>query len=54
MLVWLVLMDLGSAAFSAEMAMELLSEAQKSNVKLCEAPLVEGAITAVVQVLLLG
>nr|WP_229415137.1 dihydroxyacetone kinase phosphoryl donor subunit DhaM [Moorena bouillonii] len=44
-----VLMDLGSAVLSAEMALEFLDEDQKSKVRLCEAPLVEGAIAAVVQ-----
>jgi phosphocarrier protein FPr len=44
-----VLMDLGSAVLSAELALEFLSEEQRANVKLCEAPLVEGAIAAVVQ-----
>lgn len=44
----LVLMDLGSALLSAEMAIEFLSEAQQQKVHLCEAPLVEGAIAAVV------
>ncbi|WP_424095672.1 phosphoenolpyruvate--protein phosphotransferase [Moorena producens] len=44
-----VLMDLGSAVLSAEMALEFLDEEQKPNVRLCEAPLVEGAIAAVVQ-----
>lgn len=44
----LVLMDLGSALMSAEMALEFLSEEQRENVKLCEAPLVEGAIAAAV------
>ncbi|HSM58827.1 MAG TPA: phosphoenolpyruvate--protein phosphotransferase [Candidatus Sulfomarinibacteraceae bacterium] len=45
----LVLMDLGSALLSAEMALEFLSEEQRANVKLCPAPLVEGAVAAVVQ-----
>ncbi|MFB2968199.1 phosphoenolpyruvate--protein phosphotransferase [Aerosakkonema sp. BLCC-F183] len=45
----IVLMDLGSAVLSAEMALEFLSEEQQNKVKLCEAPLVEGAIAAVVQ-----
>ncbi|NES81975.1 MAG: phosphoenolpyruvate--protein phosphotransferase [Moorea sp. SIO2B7] len=45
----IVLMDLGSAIISAEMALEFLSEEQRKNVRLCEAPLVEGAIAAVVQ-----
>ncbi|MBD2409954.1 phosphoenolpyruvate--protein phosphotransferase [Nostoc calcicola FACHB-389] len=44
----LVLMDLGSALLSAEMALEFLSEEQRQKIYLCEAPLVEGAIAAVV------
>ncbi|MDZ8189434.1 MAG: phosphoenolpyruvate--protein phosphotransferase [Nostoc sp. ChiSLP02] len=44
----LVLMDLGSALLSAEMALEFLSPGQREKVYLCEAPLVEGAIAAVV------
>ena len=44
-----VLMDLGSALLSAEMALEFLPEGQRENVYLCEAPLVEGAIAAAVQ-----
>src|ERR671932_2718181 len=44
-----VLMDLGSAILSAEMALEFLPEEQRAKVRLCEAPLVEGAIAAVVQ-----
>ncbi|MEA5503039.1 phosphoenolpyruvate--protein phosphotransferase [Halotia wernerae UHCC 0503] len=44
----LVLMDLGSALMSAEMALEFLPQAQREQVYLCEAPLVEGAIAAVV------
>jgi phosphoenolpyruvate-protein phosphotransferase/dihydroxyacetone kinase phosphotransfer subunit len=44
-----VLMDLGSALLSAEMALEFLPEAQRAHVHLCEAPLVEGAIAAAVQ-----
>ncbi|KAB8332250.1 phosphoenolpyruvate--protein phosphotransferase [Scytonema tolypothrichoides VB-61278] len=43
-----VLMDLGSALMSAEMALEFLSEEQRVMVHLCEAPLVEGAIAAAV------
>lgn len=34
-----VLMDLGSALMSAEMALEFLAEEQRDNVWLCEAPL---------------
>ncbi|WP_392478647.1 phosphoenolpyruvate--protein phosphotransferase [Nostoc sp. C110] len=44
----LVLMDLGSALLSAEMAIEFLPKAQQQKVYLCEAPLVEGAVAAVV------
>ncbi|HEY9602858.1 MAG TPA: phosphoenolpyruvate--protein phosphotransferase [Allocoleopsis sp.] len=44
-----VLMDLGSAILSAEMALEFLSDEQRDKVRLCEAPLVEGAIAAFVQ-----
>ena len=44
----LVLMDLGSALMSAEMAIEFLPEAQRQQVYLCEAPLVEGTLAAVV------
>ena len=44
----LVLMDLGSALMSAEMALEFLPPEQRENVYLCEAPLVEGAIAATV------
>ena len=43
-----ILMDLGSALMSAEMALEFLSAEQRENVHLCAAPLVEGAIAAVV------
>jgi phosphocarrier protein FPr len=45
----LVLMDLGSAVLSAEMALELLPEDQRSHIRLCPAPLVEGSIAAAVQ-----
>ncbi len=44
----LVLMDLGSAVMSAEMALEFLADEQRQNVHLCAAPLVEGTIAAVV------
>jgi phosphocarrier protein FPr len=44
----LVLMDLGSAVLSAEMALEFLPEEQQDKIHLCEAPLVEGAIAAAV------
>lgn len=45
----LVLMDLGSALMSAEMALEFLPEERRERVLLCAAPLVEGAIAAAVQ-----
>ncbi|MEM9923409.1 MAG: phosphoenolpyruvate--protein phosphotransferase [Cyanobacteria bacterium P01_D01_bin.50] len=44
----LILMDLGSALMSAEMALEFLPSEQQHNIYLCEAPLVEGAIAATV------
>src|SRR5207248_3095865 len=44
-----VLMDLGSAVMSAEMAVELLPADRRSHVFLSEAPLVEGALAAAVQ-----
>ncbi len=43
-----VLMDLGSAVLSAEMAAEMLPDDQRSRVLLSEAPLVEGAVAAAV------
>ncbi len=46
----LVLMDLGSAVLSAEMALELLPPEMAGKVRFCGAPLVEGAIAAAVQV----
>src|SRR3982751_506794 len=45
----LVLLDLGSAILSAQMAVEMLPNGQQHYVKLCEAPLVEGAIMASVE-----
>ncbi|WP_017316511.1 phosphoenolpyruvate--protein phosphotransferase [Mastigocladopsis repens] len=44
----IILMDLGSALMSAEMALEFLSQEHRDKVHLCEAPLVEGAIAAAV------
>ncbi|AKG21807.1 phosphoenolpyruvate--protein phosphotransferase [Calothrix sp. 336/3] len=43
-----ILMDLGSAITSAEMALEYLSPEHQQKVHLCAAPLVEGAIAAVI------
>lgn len=47
-----VLMDLGSALLSAEMALEFLEPAVAERVFLCEAPLVEGAVAAAVQAMI--
>jgi dihydroxyacetone kinase phosphotransfer subunit len=44
----LVLMDLGSAVMSAELALELLDSDVAARVTLCSAPLVEGLVAAVV------
>jgi phosphocarrier protein FPr len=44
-----VLMDLGSAVLSAQMAIDLLPPEISSGVRLCAAPLVEGSMAAVVQ-----
>jgi multiphosphoryl transfer protein len=44
----IVLMDLGSAVLSAEMALDLLPPERRERVVLSEAPLVEGAVTAAV------
>jgi dihydroxyacetone kinase phosphotransfer subunit len=45
----LVLLDLGSAALSLELALEDLDPADRERVRVTEAPLVEGAILAAVQ-----
>jgi PTS hybrid protein len=42
----LVLLDLGSAAMSAEIALEWLDETQRRRVIISDAPLVEGAVLA--------
>jgi multiphosphoryl transfer protein len=44
----LVLMDLGSAVLSAEMAVDMLSVERRARVLLTEAPLTEGAVAAAV------
>ncbi len=44
----LVLMDLGSAVLSAEMAIEFLEEDRRPSVLLTDAPFVEGAVAAAV------
>lgn len=43
-----ILMDLGSAILSAETALDLIDPDMAQHVKLCFAPLVEGALSAVV------
>ncbi len=50
----LVLMDLGSALLSAEMALEFLPPKQQANIRLCAAPLVEGTMAAAVQAMVGG
>lgn len=45
----LVLLDLGSAALSLELATEELDDAERARVRISEAPLVEGAVLAAVQ-----
>ncbi len=45
----IVLMDLGSAILSAEMAIEMLPSDKQTHVVLCSGPLVEGAVSAAVQ-----
>ncbi|AEF42814.1 phosphoenolpyruvate--protein phosphotransferase [Hoyosella subflava] len=44
----LVLMDLGSAVLSAELALDLLDPDIAANVRLCSAPIVEGLVAATV------
>lgn len=45
----LVLLDLGSAILSAEMALEMLDDQQRNRVRLSFAPLVEGAVAAALE-----
>jgi phosphocarrier protein FPr len=45
-----VLMDLGSAVLSANMALELLPPEMADKIRFCGAPLVEGAVAAAVQI----
>lgn len=45
----LVLLDLGSAILSAEMALEMVSDEQRQRIRLSYAPLVEGAIAAALE-----
>lgn len=48
----LVLMDMGSALMSAEMAIQFLPEEMQAKVHLCSAPIVEGGVAAAVQAML--
>ena len=41
-----ILVDLGGAETNSEMAMEMLDEARRSRVVVCNAPIVEGAVIA--------
>lgn len=49
-----ILVDLGSAVMSAETALELLDEDSRGRVQIADAPVLEGAIAAVVQASLGG
>jgi phosphocarrier protein FPr len=42
----LVLMDMGSAVLSAETAIDFMDEAARARVRICSAPLIEGAVAA--------
>ena len=44
----LILLDLGSALMSTEIALEWLDEEQRARVRISDAPLVEGAILAAI------
>lgn len=45
----LILLDLGSAALSLELALEELDDEERARLRVSEAPLVEGAVLAAVQ-----
>lgn len=49
-----IMVDLGSAIFSTETALELLEEDLRNRVKIADAPVLEGSISAVVQASLGG
>ena len=46
----LVMMDLGSAVLSSQLALDLLPPEMKPNIRFCAAPLVEGCVAAGVQI----
>jgi dihydroxyacetone kinase phosphotransfer subunit len=45
----LVLLDLGSAALSVDVALEELTETERARIVVSDAPIVEGAVVAAVQ-----
>ena len=45
----LVLFDLGSALFSTQIAIEMLPADRQKQIKLCDAPIVEGTIAAAIE-----
>ena len=45
----LILLDLGSAALSLELALEEFDAVERARLRVCDAPLVEGAVLAAVQ-----
>lgn len=49
-----LMVDLGSAVMSAETALDLLDQDLRSRVKIADAPILEGSISAVVQASLGG
>ena len=44
-----LLVDLGAAEMNAEMAIEMLPDGQRHLVRICNAPIVEGAVVAAVE-----
>lgn len=45
----IIMVDLGSAVLSAETALDFLDEELRKNVRIADAPIVEGAVVAAVQ-----
>lgn len=45
----IIMVDLGSAVLSAEIALDFLDEELRKNVRIADAPIVEGAVVAAVQ-----
>ncbi len=44
-----ILLDMGSAVLNAEVALEQLSDEERSHVRMSDVPLVEGAVLAAIQ-----